>query len=110
MSDPTPPKEFDMSVEPAPKTPVIDAEPADGEEQRKQEAAAASTYDQALAHDGKTDEELLEERHDAELAVAGAAIVGSIIIAHELHEAEHHADFDDAISHDMGPDDAGDGD
>ncbi|WP_395647918.1 hypothetical protein [Terricaulis sp.] len=104
MSTPEPPDKFDMSVEPAPKTKVIDAEPADEEEKRRQDAAAASTYDQALAHDGKTNEELIEERHDAELAVAGAAIVGGIIIAHELSEVEHDADIDDA-----GPDDAGDG-
>ena len=109
MSASEPPEKFDMSVEPAPKTPVIDAEPADAEEKRKQEAAVASTYDQALAHDGKTDEELLEERHDAELAVAGAAIVGGIMIAHALHEAEHHTDFDEA-ENDMEPGDSGDGD
>lgn len=104
MSVPEPPEKFDMSVEPAPKTKVIDAEPADDEEKRRQDAAAASTYDPAHTHDGKTDEELIEERHDAELAVAGATIVGGIIIAHELNEAEHNAD-------DEGPDgDAGDGD
>ena len=104
MSAPEPPEKFDMSVEPAPKTPVIDAEPADDEEKRRQDTAAASTYDPAHTHDGKTDEELIEERHDAELAIAGAAIVGGIIVAHELSEAEHEADIDGA-----GPEEAGDG-
>lgn len=104
MSAPEPPEKFDLSVEPAPKTKVIDAEPADEEEKRRQEAAAASTYDPAHTHDGKTDEELIEARHVAELAVAGAAIVGGVIIAHELNEAEDNADFD------AGPDDSGDGD
>lgn len=76
-------EDFDVSVEPAPKMPVVEAE-ADDEDQRKRDAAAASTYHQALAHDGKTDEELIEERQDmARLVVDAAIIVGvAAAIAH----------------------------
>lgn len=72
--------DFDVSVETAPGSSVVEAE-ADEEEQRKRDAAGASTYDQALAHDGKTDEELIEERQDAARLVSDAVIVVGVVAA-----------------------------
>lgn len=93
MSPDEPAEKFDVAVEPAPKTPVIAAEPADEEKKRRQDAALASTYDPAHTHDGKTDEELIEERHDADLlAIDAAIVVGIAIAAHEAHEHDHDAD------------------
>lgn len=73
---------FDMSVEPASANAAVAAE-ADEQEQKKRDAALASTYDPALAHHGKTDEEMLEERQDAARLVMDVAIVAGVVVAVE---------------------------
>jgi len=102
-------EDFDVSVEPAPKTPVVEAE-ADGEDQCKRNAAVASTYDQALAHDGKTDEEQIEERQDMARLVVDAAIVVGVVaaIAHAHDDDEPDAEIaEDAAETGAALEDAG---
>lgn len=79
---PPPPQNpaFEVAVDPTPKTDVVEVE-EDEESKRQREAALASTYDPALAHDGKTDEEMLEERQDETRMILDAAIVTGIVIA-----------------------------
>lgn len=82
MSNPSPPEhpKFDVAVEPAPRSEVMDVE-EDEESKRARDAALASTFDPALAHDGKTDEEMIEERKDDTRALLDAAIVVGIAVA-----------------------------
>ncbi|MFN3464743.1 MAG: hypothetical protein ACK4X1_11780 [Terricaulis sp.] len=82
MSGRTPPEhpKFEVAVEPAPRNEVVEAE-EDEESKRARDAALASTYDPALAHSGKTDEEMIEERNDATRALLDAAIVVGIAVA-----------------------------
>lgn len=88
MSDPAPPEhpKFEVAVEPAPRSEVVDAE-EDEESKRARDAALASTFDPALAHNGKTDEEMLEERNDETRALLDAAIVVGIAVAVAENEA-----------------------
>lgn len=72
---------FDMALEPSPKTPVIEGEADDEETQRKRDAALASTFDQELAHAGKSDEELIAERDAETRALIDVAIVAGVLIA-----------------------------
>lgn len=90
MSNSAPPDhpKFDVAVEPAPLSDVMDVE-EDEESKRARDAALASTFDPALAHDGKTDEEMIEERKDDARAVLDTAIVvGIAVAAAENAEAE----------------------
>jgi hypothetical protein len=82
LSNEAPPEhpKFEVTVEPAPRSEVVDAE-EDEESKRAREAALASTYDPALAHSGKTDEEMIEERNDETRALLDAAIVVGIAVA-----------------------------
>lgn len=76
---------FDVALEPAPKTEVIDAA-EDEEEAAKRAAALASTFDPAIAHAGKTDEELIAEREAQGRLMVDAAIALGVVIA--IAEAE----------------------
>jgi hypothetical protein len=91
----TPPEnaEFDVTVEPAPRREVLEAE-EDEESKRDREAALASTFDPALAHHGKTDEELIEERQDEARMLGDAAIATAIVIAAAENE---NLDADDVV-------------
>ena len=84
----TPPPQypaFDVTVETTPKADVVEVE-EDEESKRQRDAALASTFDPALAHHGKTDEELLEERQDDTRLILDAAIVVGIAVAVAEHE------------------------
>jgi len=89
------PRGFDVAVEqsPPPEREVIDAAP---EDEKKRDAAAASTYDPAFAHDGKTDEQLIKERDDQARLLADVAIVTGIVIA--VHAAERDDQDDEIIT------------
>ncbi len=78
---------FEMSVEPAPKTPVIEAE-EDEESKRQRDAALASTFDPERVHAGKSNEEMIAEREAQALALVDAAIVAGIAIA--IVDANEH--------------------
>lgn len=82
MNADTPPEnaKFDVAVEPAPRQDVLEAE-EDEQAKRDREAALASTFDQSLAHHGKTDEELIEERQDETRMIGDVAIAAAIVIA-----------------------------
>lgn len=88
MSEPAPPEhpKFEVAVEPAPSSEVVEAE-EDEESKRARDAALASTFDPALAHSGKTDEEMIEERNDDTRALLDAAIVVGIAVAVAENEA-----------------------
>jgi len=98
MSPEPPKREYDI-VEASFEVSEPDAPATDDEEKRRQDAALASTFDPALAKSGKTDEEIDKQKHDEALLVGGAAIVGAVIVAHELHEHQH--DGDTTPQHDM---------
>ena len=87
MSSDRPPQNpaFDVALETAPKTEVIDAA-EDEEEAAKRAAALASTFDPAIAHAGKTDEELIAEREAQGRLMVDAAIALGVVIA--IAEAE----------------------
>ncbi|MCX7358569.1 MAG: hypothetical protein NT015_10570 [Alphaproteobacteria bacterium] len=106
MTTPPPPEnaKFDVAVEPAPRHEVVDAE-EDEQAKREREAALASTFDQSLAHNGKTDEELIEERQDETRMILDAAIVVGIAIAVAEHEA---LDVEDVVLPEINDDDGGD--
>ncbi len=92
MSDPAPPEhpKFEAAVEPAPRSEVVEAE-EDEASKRARDSALASTFDPALAHNGKTDEEMIEERNDETRALLDAAIVVGIAVAvaeNEILDAE----------------------
>ncbi len=82
MSNSQPPEhpKFDVAVEPAPLSEVVDVE-EDEDSMRARDAALASTFDPSLAHDGKTDEEMIEERKDDMRAILDTAIVVGIAVA-----------------------------
>lgn len=88
MTPPPPPEnaKFDVAVEPAPRREVLEAE-EDEQSKREREAALASTFDDALAHNGKTDEEMIEERQDETRMILDTAIVVGIAVAVAEHEA-----------------------
>ena len=93
-----------MAVEPAPRQDVLDAE-EDEQSKREREAALASTFDQALAHNGKTDEELIEERQDEARMLGDVAIAAAIVIAVTDDAREDSVEFeimDDAPAEDGG--------
>lgn len=106
MTTPPPPEnaKFDVAVEPAPRKEVLDAE-EDEQSKREREAALASTFDQSLAHNGKTDEELIEERQDETRMILDAAIVVGIAVAVAEHET---LDVEEAVLPDTSDDDGGD--
>ena len=64
--DPTPDDRFKVEIAPPSDRPrgVIEAQP---ESPTAADAALASTFEEALALDGKTDDEILEEAHTAGL-------------------------------------------
>ena len=85
--DPPPDGRFEVEIAPPSDRPrsVIDAQP---ESPTAIDKAFASTLDGALAHDGKTDDEILEEAHAAGLEAVGAAIVVGLIVASHSHGDE----------------------
>lgn len=106
MSTPTPPEhpKFEVAVEPAPRDEVVEAE-EDEESKRSRDAALASTFDPALAHNGKTDEELVEERQDETRMLGDIAIAAAIVIAVTDDAREDSVEFeimDDAPAEDGG--------
>lgn len=108
MSTDTPPEhpKFDVAVESAPRTEVLEAE-EDAESKRQRDAALASTFDPALAHSGKTDEELIKERQDEARMVLDTAIAVGIVIA--VTDDERSDDIDVEIVEDAPPEDDDDG-
>jgi hypothetical protein len=80
---------------------VVEAE-EDEQAKRDREAALASTFDQSLAHHGKTDEELIEERQDEARMILDVAIVTGVVIAVAENEAE------DVVPPETEEDDGGD--
>ena len=105
MSAGAPPEnnKFDVAVEPAPRQEIVEAEEDEGA-QRAREAALASTFDQSLAHHGKTDEEMIEERQDEARMILDVAIAAGIVIA----VAENQSlDVEDAVPSETGEDDDG---
>lgn len=107
MSEPKPPAEqrFDVAVEPAPKSNVLEAE-EDDDSKRARDAALVSTFDPALAHHGKTDEELIEERQDATRVLGDAVIVAGIAIALAENAENDALNVEEDIA-DENPDDGG---
>ena len=98
MSAPTPPEHpnFDVAVEPAPRAEVVEAE-EDEDSKRARDAALASTFDPALARNGKTDEEMIEERQDETRMILDAAIVVGIAIAVTENEGEEIVDVEEIV-------------
>ena len=76
---------FEVSLDPAPKADIVDAD-EDEEEAAKRAAALASTFDPAIAHTGKTDEELIAERAAEGRLLLDAAIALGVVVA--IAEAE----------------------
>lgn len=106
------PREYEVTETAPNARDVVDAEPDDDAEiQRRRDAALASTYDPALAHSGKTGEELIEERQDEARMLSDVAIVtAAAIAAHEIAEGQADdsagSDFDGEAE--AGEDDGGD--
>jgi hypothetical protein len=86
VGDPPQNPAFDVALEPAPKTDVIDAA-EDEEDAAKRAAGLASTYDPAIAHAGKTDEELIAEREAQGRMMLDAAIALGVVVAAAEAEA-----------------------
>jgi len=107
LSEPKPPTEqrFDVAVEPAPESKVLEAE-EDDDSKRARDAALASTFDPALAHHGKTDEELIEERQDASRALGDAVIVAGVAIALAENAEDDALNVEEDIANDD-PEDGG---
>lgn len=97
MSTPAPPDhpKFDVAVEPSPRSEIVEAE-EDEDSKRARDAALASTFDPALAHNGKTDDEMIEERQDETRMILDAAIVVGIAIAVAENEIEEPIDAEAA--------------
>lgn len=77
----------------------------DEDSKRARDAALASTFDPALAHNGKTDEEMIEERQDEARALGDLAIAAAIVIAVTDDAREDSVEFeimDDAPAEDGG--------
>lgn len=102
MSGASPPDDtnFDVSVEPAPRNDVVDVE-EDEESKRAREAALASTYDQTIAHVGKTDDEMLAERQADARQLTDAAIVAGVVIIAAQHADSEDLDLEDAVPPEM---------
>ena len=98
MSNEAPPEhpKFEVTVEPAPRSEVVDAE-EDEESKRARDAALASTYDPALAHSGKTDEEMIEERKDDTRALLDTAIVVGIAVAVAENAEDEASDTEEVV-------------
>lgn len=94
---------FEVAVEPAPLAEVVDVE-EDEESKRNRDAALASTFDQSLAHNGKTDEELIEERQDEARLIVDAVILTGIVIAVAENQ---NLDVEDAVPLDTEDNDDG---
>lgn len=93
---------FDVAIEPAPKTPVVEAE-EDEDEKRKRDETLASTYDPALAHDGKTEEELIAERQaDGRLLLDAVIVTGIIVAAAEANEDDAPLEIEEAAEPEEG--------
>jgi hypothetical protein len=105
LSDPLPPEQpkFEVAVEPAPRSEVVEVE-EDEDSKRARDAALASTFDPALAHHGKTDEEMIEERNDETRAILDAAIVVGIAVAVAENEA---LDVEEVVPPEEDDDDGG---
>lgn len=107
MNTGAPPDEpkFDVALEPAPRANVVEAE-EDEESKRKREAELASTFDQSLAHHGKTEEEMIEERQAEARLLVDVAIAAGIVVAIAENQDDESADAEDAVP--PGEDDGGD--
>lgn len=106
MSNAPPPEhpKFDVAVEPAPRSEVVEVE-EDEESKRARDAALASTFDPALAHHGKTDEEMIEERKDDARAILDTAIVVGIAVAVAENAENEALDVEEVVP--PGEDDGG---
>lgn len=100
---------FDVAVETAPKSDVVAAE-EDEESKRRRDAELASTFDQTLAHNGKTEEELIEERQEETRQLLDTAIAVGVIVAIAENAEQDGADLDveHAVEIDGEDDDGGD--
>ena len=79
---------FDVSVDQACATPVIEAE-EDEDDKRAREAALASTFDPERAHAGKSEEEMIAEREQNTREAIDLAIAAGVVIAvAEANEAD----------------------
>jgi hypothetical protein len=76
---------FDVALDPAPEAEVVDAAEDEGEAARRA-AALASTFDPAIAHAGKTNEEMIAEREAQARLLADAVLALGVVIA--VAEAE----------------------
>lgn len=84
---------------------MLEAE-EDDDSKRARDAALASTFDPALAHHGKTDEELIEERQDASRALGDAVIVAGVAIALAENAEDDALNVEEDIANDD-PEDGG---
>lgn len=106
---PTDEGQFDVAVETAPKSEVVAAE-EDEESKRRRDAELASTFDQTLAHNGKTEEEMIEERQIETRQLLDTAIAAGIVVA-IAENAEHDGsdlDVEQAVEADGDDEDGGD--
>jgi hypothetical protein len=87
---------FDVALEPAPRHEVVDAE-EDEDSKRKREAELASTFDQSLAHHGKTEEEMIEERQAEARLLVDVAIAAGIIVAVAENQEGEIVDAEEAV-------------
>jgi hypothetical protein len=106
---PTDEGQFDVAVETAPKSDVVAVE-EDEESKRRRDAELASTFDQTLAHNGKTEEELIEERQEETRQLLDTAIAVGVIVAIAENAEQDGADLDveQAVEIDGDDDDGGD--
>lgn len=97
-----------MAIEPAPSAEVLEVE-EDETSKRERDAALASTFDQSLAHHGKTHEEMIEERQDAARLIVDTAIVAGVVIAVTAEPPDDSVEIAIAGSPDGEPDGENDG-
>ena len=95
--DPTPDDRFKVEIAPPSDRPhgVIEAQP---ESPTAADAALVSTFEEALALDGKTDDEILEEAHTAALETGAAAVVVGIIVGSHQHGEETDSELAPDVS------------
>lgn len=85
---------FDVSVDQACATPVIEAE-EDEDDKRAREAALASTFDQERAHAGKSEEEMIAEREQSAREAIDLAIAIGVVVAVTEANDEDAVDLSD---------------
>ena len=87
---------FDVAVEPAPLSEGVDVEEDEGSKLAR-DAALPATVAPSLAHDGKTDEEMIEERKDHMRAILDTAIVVGIAVAVAENAEDEVLDAEDVV-------------